>query len=359
MIRLWRISEAVGINQSLVLFAQRQVGYNRLMRHIPIIVACIAVIASPVHGCIWDSDTLAAERARFPEIAELITGYFARHSREFYAWRQLRSEEMIKNHTAVAETYDDLAVSQHKLGDHKAAIATMETKEKVLPGKYETYSNLGTFYIYTGDLNQAQSWIRKALAINPNAHFGREKYQLWLVEWLQRRAKEGVEDDGRRSVAMGGPRGFAEFIICREKNIPAGQTMVDPTFTPKQQSDALRGIMGMMWFADFDNPILLEALGDVLAAGDIKRNAAQLAAYSYAHAAEKSSDPAERSRLQKLAGLAGSATQGFELAATQKTLQDALEKGRAYVEGVRKNEIEWLRQGLDAEKEFQKKYLQH
>lgn len=357
MMRLWRVSEAVDPSQSLVLFAQHHVRYNRLMRHIPTIVACIAVIASPVHGCIWDSDTLAAERARFPEVAELITGYFARHSREFYAWRLLRSEELIKNGKAVAETYDDLAVSQHKLGDHKAAIATMEAKEKLFPGKYETFSNLGTFYIYTGDLNQAQAYIRKALAINPNAHFGREKYQLWLVEWLQARATANDEKIKGWSVAKGEPRGFAEFVIRREKNIPDGNAALDPQMTPRQQSDALRGIMGMMWFADFDNPLLLEALGDVLVAGPIERNAAQLAAFSYLHAADKTSDFAAAARLRQLASGAGIATHGFDLAATQKVLKDALEKGRAYVESVRKDEIEWLRQGLDAEQEFQKKYL--
>lgn len=168
------------------------------MRYSQIIltVAWVTFAVTQGSACIWDSDTLAAERARFPQVAELITGSFARHSREFHEWRKARSEAMIKNKAAVAETYDDLAVSQHKLGDHKAAIATMQQKEKLFPGKYETFSNLGTFYIYTGELNQALLFIGKALVIDPNAHFGREKYQLWLVEWLQEKAQVKEEDRG-------------------------------------------------------------------------------------------------------------------------------------------------------------------
>lgn len=47
-----------------------------------------------------------------------------------------------------------------------------------------TLSNLGTFAIYAGDLAASRAYLQEALAINPDAHFGRERYQLWLVEQL-------------------------------------------------------------------------------------------------------------------------------------------------------------------------------
>ena len=38
-------------------------------------------------ACLWDSETLKQERARFPSVLELITGKFLRHSKEFHEWR--------------------------------------------------------------------------------------------------------------------------------------------------------------------------------------------------------------------------------------------------------------------------------
>src|SRR5690349_9469040 len=98
------------------------------------------LIHQAMPACLWDSDTVEAERARFPEMAEVITGNFARHSKEFHAWRAERARKRIEADPKAKDAYDDLAVSQHKLGDHKAAIETMLAKEKAVPGLYETYS---------------------------------------------------------------------------------------------------------------------------------------------------------------------------------------------------------------------------
>jgi hypothetical protein len=39
-------------------------------------------MAGSARACIWDRDTLAMERARFPTTLELITGKFLRRTRE-------------------------------------------------------------------------------------------------------------------------------------------------------------------------------------------------------------------------------------------------------------------------------------
>jgi hypothetical protein len=98
-------------------------------------------------GCLWDSDTLATESARFPGAAGMMAGNFPRHSKEYHEWRVKQKKALVDAGTAQALDYDDLAVSQHKLGDHASAIATMLAKDSKSPGIYETYSNLGTFYI--------------------------------------------------------------------------------------------------------------------------------------------------------------------------------------------------------------------
>lgn len=316
--------------------------------------------ALPVPACIWDTDTLTAEKTRMPGLAELITGQFPRHSQQFHEWRKDRCKKLIGNRSANVSTFDDLAVSLHKLGNHKTAIQIMEAKELLFPGLYETRSNLGTFYIYTGELNEALKYIRQALAINPNAHFGREKYQLWLVEWIQEREKTKPEEpetsiSGDYDRAMGAPSGFAAFVARKEN--PASASSGKRTITLRQLDDAIHGVSGMMRFADFDNPLLLEAMGDLLLAGTMKTNAAQLACISYLHAASKANDPAEKKRLMSLAQSAGLVTVDFKLDRYQNLLQTALAKGQKLSKEVSHDEADWIAAGKDASAEFQKKYL--
>ena len=318
-----------------------------MQTHRFILVLVFISATTSLLGCLWDKDTLAAEQARFPEIVQLITGSFPRHSREFHEWRVKSCEQLIAAKKDVPITHDDLAVSQHKLGNHKAAIATMQRKEKLFPGEYETYSNLGTFFIYTGQLDEAARHIRKALAINENAHFGREKYQLWLVEWLQSRNTSKPENKSDRYLApLGQPRGFVKFLATKV------------TLNEKERGKALRGVLGMMWFADYDNPLLLEALGDLLIFGSQETNAAQLAAMSYLRAAQKTTDEAEKKRLSEHSSMAVKMTEGpyHEPSNLSKLLNHELAKGREYAESVRKDELAWIAEGANAGELFQKKY---
>ncbi len=241
-----------------------------------------------VMACIWDRDTLASESARFPEAPALITGSFPRHSKEFYEWRKKSCELQLAKTPGLIDLYDDLAVAQHKLGDHKSAIATMLAKDMLRPDQYETCSNLATFYIYTGELGKALDWIRQALVINPNAHFGREKYQKWLVEWVLDRRKNPRAEIAEvvfQARSINPLIGYARFVAGKEANDAVNSRTAEPTLTPKQLAAAIRGVSGMMRFADFNNPLLQEALGDLLLAGDLEANAAHLASLCYLHAA--------------------------------------------------------------------------
>lgn len=221
----------------------------------PVFIFALVLNYSSLEACLWDSDTLASESARFPNVAAMMAGNFARHSKEFHAWRANDRLKLVEAKTAKASDYDDLAVSQHKMGDHKAAIATMMLKEKLMPGIYETYSNLGTFYIYTGELSEALVFINRALEINANAHFGREKYQKWLVLWILETRELGQAAEtpiSPENLMTRIPRGFASFVARKESPTKNGS----PTLEYAQQSAAIRGVTGMMFFADFDNPIL-------------------------------------------------------------------------------------------------------
>src|SRR5262245_42838018 len=149
------------------------------------------LLPSAAVACLWDYDTLKQERARFPGTLELITGKFLRHSPEFYEWRIKDRLAKLKDDPKNLAYHDDLAVAYHKTGQHDKAVETILAKEKIKPGLYETYSNLGTFYILNGEFKKGLPYIDRALEINPDAHFGRERYQKWLVEYALTRKSDG------------------------------------------------------------------------------------------------------------------------------------------------------------------------
>src|SRR5579884_4228255 len=141
--------------------------------------------------CLWDYDTLAMERLRGPSALELITGKFLRHSPEFYHWRiQDRLRKLHEDPNNLA-SYDDLAVAYDKTGQYDRALETILAKDGKRVGLYETEANRGTFLIHAGRLEEALEHISEALRINPDAHFGREKYQALLVEYMLERRRRG------------------------------------------------------------------------------------------------------------------------------------------------------------------------
>lgn len=147
---------------------------------------CASVLAL---ACIWDRDTISMKIQCFPDAIELITGKFLRHSPEFYQWRIKDREAKLKTNPAQWSYYDDLAVAYAKLHNNTKAIELMLKKEKLHPRQYETYANLGTFYIHDKQYEKGLTYIKKAIAINPNAHFGREVYQQYLVEYILSKRK--------------------------------------------------------------------------------------------------------------------------------------------------------------------------
>ena len=145
----------------------------------------VATFSPAALACLWDYDTLRDERRGLPGIAEVLAGKWERHSPFFYADRVARMRKLIDREPANWAAYDNLAVALEKLNRFDEAIAVMADKDRRNPGQYTTYANLGTFHLHKGELDAGIAYIRKALAINPAAHFGRERYQLKLAEFLR------------------------------------------------------------------------------------------------------------------------------------------------------------------------------
>ncbi|HEY0072872.1 MAG TPA: hypothetical protein VGB77_02135 [Abditibacteriaceae bacterium] len=161
----------------------------------------------PGHPCAWDSDTLAAEAKGLPDVVQIITGRFERNPPLYYQMRLQRVTQTLKKQPNKFELYDDAGVACDRLGRGKEAIAWMNRKRGFLDKRgfnkatkehwYRYHANLGTFlaheWLRSGanrrnikPMQEGRDHIKRAIQINPNAHFGREKYQLEAMQWMLR-----------------------------------------------------------------------------------------------------------------------------------------------------------------------------
>ncbi|MBW3637222.1 MAG: hypothetical protein KY445_12290 [Armatimonadetes bacterium] len=151
-----------------------------------------------------DSDSLAVQSARFPDTLRVITGRFERNPPLFYEMRIRRSLAQLKKNPRQFGLYDDIGVAFDRLHKGNEALQIMAKKRALLPpfdvknpqikeAWYRYYANAGTFHAHRflgaksgniREMEKARNYIKRAMEIKPNAHFGREKYQLLAMEWI-------------------------------------------------------------------------------------------------------------------------------------------------------------------------------
>jgi tetratricopeptide (TPR) repeat protein len=218
---------------------------------------------APLLACLWDTETLLQERAAAPSVLEVIVGKFPRHSRAYYEWRLEDRLTQLESDPDNDRLLDDIAVSYEKLGNHDAAIAIAKEQLNRTPRRYETLANLGTFLIHKGELEEGMSYIESAIDVNPDAHFGREEYQLLLVKYLSMLSRDGdytlplganrlSEDDWKSKYP------FMRFIgaeVLGDDDTWIGEV---------ERQKAVDAILGMMRFSQHDSPVLLDVLGELL-----------------------------------------------------------------------------------------------
>jgi len=84
---------------------------------------------------------------------------------------------------------NNLAGAHIRLNEPHAAVALLEPVIDKFPNDYGIHANLGTAYHMLGRYQDAEREIARDLEINPDAHFGLEKYHLALLQYLSRDAK--------------------------------------------------------------------------------------------------------------------------------------------------------------------------
>lgn len=172
-----------------------------------VVAVCVGPMV-PARACLWDSDTLRMESKAFPGLAKILTGRIERFPARYYQMRLERVEALVKQQPNVLEHYDDLGVACDRLGRSDEAVEWMRRKREAMKGlpesaalkehSYRYHANLGTFLTHRwlragakgvsadelADLKAGRDEIKAAIAINPDAHFGRERSQLAAMEWL-------------------------------------------------------------------------------------------------------------------------------------------------------------------------------
>ena len=169
-------------------------------------VVVTLLITNSALACLWDRDTLAAEAAGLPGVIDVIVGRFERNPDLFYLMRLERVADELESQPSKLNLYDDAAVAADRLYQSNVAIEWMARKktqlnlldkssEEFAEHEYRYLANLGTFHIHRwlrnganrddmSDVELARDLIAAAIELNPDAHFGRERYQLLAIEWV-------------------------------------------------------------------------------------------------------------------------------------------------------------------------------
>jgi tetratricopeptide (TPR) repeat protein len=180
----------------------------------------ICVLISPVgHSCTWDRDTAEMEAKGRLDIVATIVGFFPRNPPRYYKMRLDRVLEELQSDPENLGLYDDAAVAYDRLGDPTVAIDLIERKKALLDAmpdndftrehRYRYLANIGTFYAHRWisngangadltDLIKAEGFIAAGIELNPDAHFGREEYQLDYIRWVLKNINKSDYDENNK-----------------------------------------------------------------------------------------------------------------------------------------------------------------
>lgn len=198
-----------------------------------------AAIYAPLPHHVAPSPDAAA--FRFAMVHDVIHERYPRHGPAFYQERErLARERMAVLHPdseAAFALTDDIAVGLDRRGRTDEAIALMRDKLKRqqaldLKGKdlYSSYANLAEFLIrrnlwrmMAGDAAEREcvwegrEFLNKSVKVNPDAHFGREEWQLVAVDAL---LDAGGQPTLLRQTDLIGNRLDADVAIFSEPQTP-------------------------------------------------------------------------------------------------------------------------------------------
>ena len=142
----------------------------------------------PACGCIWDADTLSHEKSRSKDLASAILDNAPAPDEPEKIRARIAELNAHKDETN-PEWLNNLAGAYLRLNQPAEAVKILEPVAAKFTNDYGVHANLGTAYHLLSRYADAEKEIARDLEINPNAHFGLEKYHLALLQYLVRDAK--------------------------------------------------------------------------------------------------------------------------------------------------------------------------
>ena len=155
-----------------------------------LVVAAVGLTPSSAEACGWDWETYHAEAKSLPCVHDALLGYWPKHDPAWHETRLAAADQALRWVPGWTEGLDAKGLSLLHLGRLEEAEAVARQRFAIAPDAYASHANLGTVLTFTGDYAEALVHVDAAMAIEPEAHFGREKYHRALVGFLARVAED-------------------------------------------------------------------------------------------------------------------------------------------------------------------------
>ncbi len=195
-------------------------------------------------ACMWDRDTLSQEYKAAPGVTEIITGRFERFPPQYYEMRLERVKQEIEVNPGDLALYDDAGVASDRLNLSEEAVSWMAEKKTEMDRqdlpvdhehRYRYEANLGTFLFHQWleegtpmeglvEAKKGRNHIARAIEINPDAHFGREKYQLMTMDWIIGRVEKPLTNDSPSLLGVAGGHSYEMKLSFRDRELDPDET---------------------------------------------------------------------------------------------------------------------------------------
>lgn len=239
-------------------------------------------------GCAWNDEVWLAEAKTLPCFADVVFNDYPRHTARFHGLRLRAANIALSADPHSLWALDMAGVAQIHLRKLADAEKTLLHRLEVAPGAYATHANLGTLYTFTGQFELALANIDAAMKLEPQAHFGREKYHRAFVVFLATLAKEPGKHETEN---------FLGVPVTDEDRQKGSLERFDSVMTPRgfgrEAFDAIDAMITV--YGANDNPHLFAAAGDLLAlyGKHALATAAYMRALKLKHPAPKAIDAAK------------------------------------------------------------------
>ncbi len=228
----------------------------RRLRHacLGVIVTVAIAVPVPALACMDDGEALLVEPQALPCVLDAIVGTAAAHREAFDKARVQAISYALHWMPTWTEGLDAQARAYVRLQAWDDAESVMKQRLEIAPDAFESHAHLASLYTHQGKLKEALAHVDRAIAIDGDAHFGRERvHRALLVHAMNKHAHGDFLGLNLSSLhrVNGSPKLYAKH----------GQ--------PTALLDAVVAMVSS--FGTRDMPEVYLGLGELLALGDRKK----------------------------------------------------------------------------------------